>query len=83
VLKLTSLARGTKLSTWERKQVLLVRCGLTPVLAQILESWEAAAGEATLRLDIETVHNLSLQEVPSSSASVLTDFSYVDKLGSR
>ena len=63
ILKLTFPARGTNLSTSERKQVLLMRCGLAPVLAQILEAWEPAAGEATLRLAIETVDNLALQEV--------------------
>ena len=63
ILKLTSPARGTNLSTSTQKQVLLVRCGLAPVLAQILEAWEPAAGEATLRLAIETVDNISLQEV--------------------
>ena len=63
IAKLTSRARSTNLLTFERKQVLLVRCGLAPVLAQILEAWEPAAGEATLRLAIETVDNISLQEV--------------------
>jgi len=37
----------------------LMQCGLAPVLARLVEGWTPATGEATLRLTIESLENLT------------------------
>ena len=69
---MTDFSEVDKLGYWYKSvnfraiETLLAQI-LASVLAQILEAWEPAAGEATLRLAIETVDNLSLQEVTAFS----------------